>query len=69
MNILCYVFGHKAPQYAHNKGWGGYEYCHLSTPYIDNIKRQHVIITGLCARCEKRFTVGQAHLPPNRITK
>lgn len=63
MNVLCALFGHKAPQYAHHKGWGGHEYCKLGLPYKDGVGRKHVSIFGDCARCGHNFKVGMAHLP------
>lgn len=61
--ILCMIFGHKPPQYASCKGWGGYEYCDLGHPYKDGIGREHVSVHGQCARCGEKFKVGMAHLP------
>ena len=63
MNVLCNLFGHRAPIYGANKGWGGGEYCKLSLGTVDGIGRVHCGVHGDCPRCGKTYLVARTYLP------
>lgn len=63
MNLLCRLFGHKAPSYGSHKGWGGYEYGDVMTIGEDGIDKTHALVYGRCARCGEKFNVVSIHVP------
>lgn len=65
MNLLCWIFGHKPPEYA-EKGWWspGEKYARrLAGCGGDATGRDHYIVICECARCGKNFNACRIHLP------
>lgn len=65
MNIICKLFGHKAPVYAERGWWSpGEQYAkRVTNQYMDNIHRVHADVIAECPRCGKEWKICKIHIP------
>lgn len=60
MSIICYIFGHKMPEWNNYHKFGGSE--------IDGIGREHGYLKCECPRCGEVVSSGMVHMPKKEST-